>query len=231
MIIMPNPTLRAIAALIVITGYSHPLIASDSPSPFSGGVEERSERDVNDSKEEEDYVDSLRPMLMGGISIGGDHVGELDSINTTEDTVKSGGGWFLGGGFRYTASGENLSFQTGFSVHYNSDENSDGKSRISRFPIDFLLLYNFKNQSIGGGITYHISPEVEVKVKNDNLTRDMEDALGFIVEYNYRINDSYAVGAKITSIEYETKGGTDIGDEGGETLDASHFSMSAYYFY
>lgn len=228
---MTTPALRTIAALIIITGYSHPLIASDSPSPFSGGVEERSERDVNDSKEEEDYVDSLRPMLMGGISIGGDHVGDLDSINTTKDTVKSGGGWFFGGGFRYTAPGENLAFQTNLSVHYNSDENSDGKSRISRFPLDFLLLYNFKNQSIGGGITYHISPEAQVKVNNDTVTRRIEDAIGFIVEYDYRINDKYMVGARITSIEYETEGGKDVGDDGGETLDASHFSMSAYYFY
>ena len=223
--------LRAIAPIIIVSSYCNPLIASDSPSPFSGGIEERSERDINDGKEEENYVDSLRPMLIGGVSIGGEHVGELDSINTREDTVKSGGGWFFGGGFRYEFPDENMAFQSNFSIHYNSNDNKDGRSRISRFPLDFLLLYNFKNQSIGGGLTYHLSPEAKIDVKNDTLTRKMEDAMGAIVEYNYRINDNYIVGARITNIEYKTKEGKDVGDVGGEKLDASHFSMTAYYFY
>lgn len=223
--------LATISSIIIFCTYSQVLHASDSPSPFSGGTEERSERDVNDSPEEEAYIDSLRPMLLGGISIGGEHVGDLDSVNSQEDTVKAGGGWFLGGGFRYTIPGESIAFQSSFNIHYNGDDSSSGKSSITRFPLDFLLLYNFGQQSIGGGITYHLSPDAEVKVDGKTLTRKMEDAIGLLVEYNYRINDRYVVGARITDIKYKTKDSSREPDIDGEKLDAGNFAMTAYYFY
>ena len=212
------------SALLLTVCASSALGGSDSPSPFSGGTEERSEKNVNASAEAERAVDSLLPILMGGISLGGDHISDLDGIQTENDTVKAGGAWFLGGGFHYTLPGLNLAFQSTFSLHYNGDDHTEGKSRIVRFPLDFLLQYTMGKQYLGAGITYHLSPEARNTDHSFKTTVKLKDAIGLLLEYDYRITERFAVGTRLTKISYKQ-------EEGDSDIDGSNIAFVGYYFY
>ncbi len=223
-------SITIISLLAYTLGFVASSTASDRPSPFSGGTEDRSEINVSDDPDTEREVDSLVPVLMGGLSAGGDHFngmrGTSDGRPIEIDTVQAGGLWFFGGGINYTFPGRSLTFRNTFSLHYNKDSTSDGESRMVRFPIDFIFLYHKEKHRYGGGFTFHLSPEARIKTKDgtDTKTINMKDSMGAQLEYNYQIRPRYAIGARLTVIRYET-------EDTGETLSGSSAAVLGYFLY
>jgi len=72
-------------------------------------------------------------------------------------------------------------------------------------PINALGFITIPDWRFGGGLTYHISPELRSTFDNDRFTDEFNNALGAIVQIQYEPTDFFAIGLKGTFIEYELK--------------------------
>ena len=73
----------------------------------------------------------------------------------------------------------------------------------SRWPIDALLFYRLPSMRLGGGLTYHINPELTGSGVVGNVFDKFDNALGFILQADYSISERHHIGVRYTGIEYK----------------------------
>jgi len=89
--------------------------------------------------------------------------------------------------------------------NYKSDKVSASNGNISftRYPIDVMYFYQTEQWNFGGGVTYHLSPELTGSGVANGINGKFDSAFGFIAEIDFRLGDFYYVGGKFTSIDYK----------------------------
>lgn len=103
-------------------------------------------------------------------------------------------------------------FNSMSSMHSSTDN-----INFSRFPIDVLYFQRLKKWNFGGGLSYHLNP----KLTGDGINKNYDNALGYIVEIDFRLTDFFYLGGKYTDIAYKQKSnsitvdGNSIGIVGG----------------
>src|SRR5262245_49993163 len=150
------------------------------------------------------FAAEIRPMIKVGIDTGGDvlvtHVfpdGEVETIDANQ-------GFYVGGGVSILNAAKTLELEVSLTYKYNTAYGNYGQIDWTRWPLDALVFYRWSRVRVGGGLTYHLGPELKgggdaagFKVKFDN-------ALGFVLQADYRITDYLTAGVRYTAIEYET---------------------------
>lgn len=109
----------------------------------------------------------------------------------------AGDGLTISGGLVHRISDKfEVKYALGYKFSTSAAENLDVWKSV--MPLDIVPFYHSGNHRFGAGLTYHISPELEIdgfdSVKFDN-------AAGFVVEYGYK-----AFSIAYAGVDYEING-------------------------
>ncbi len=149
-------------------------------------------------------VNFIKPIIQVGFNSGGDELVTITHDYYNEAyTIDAGDGINLEMGMAIENPITN--FETQFLIGYKFDSDSNGDTTWSMIPISALAFINAEGWKFGGGLTYHISPSLEGSVTSDGslLRDDFDDALGGIVQIQYEIANTFAIGLRGTFIEYQ----------------------------
>jgi hypothetical protein len=162
----------------------------------------------------------VRFILNAAVSDGGDDLLKVSFRNADSEKIKAGGLLLFGGGVLFTPSAGPLSVQLTANYFFDSITAKNGDASFDRLPIELLAFGNFDRHRIGAGATLHLSPELEMDFdETGKLTQKFDDALGFVVQYEYKFSDQVFAGVRFTSIDYTADDVEDInGDNIGLTI-------------
>ena len=149
-------------------------------------------------------INLIKPIIQIGFNSGGDELVTITHDYYNEAyTIDAGDGINLEMGMAIENPINN--FETQFLIGYKFDSDSNGDTTWSMIPISALAFINAQGWKFGGGLTYHISPSLEGSVtSNGSLLRDdFDDALGGIIQIQYEVANSFAIGLRGTFIEYQ----------------------------
>lgn len=137
---------------------------------------------------------------------GGEELAEMNYTDGSSDSVSAGAGIGFGIGLRQTVA-EQVSVEGRLGYLSDTASGEDGFGRTVEFsfttlPVDILAHYEAGKHSIGGGLTYHMSPTLDI----DGAEFEFDNALGTLIEYQYSWSPQAAVSLKYQNISYDYKG-------------------------
>jgi len=169
-------------------------------------------------------ADELKPIVQIGYDFGG----------TTLATVEHDG--YSNSGINKVRAGQGLNLEMGavlespnlelqFLIGYKFDEESASNGEVTWDVVPFTALAMFKSRrwKFGGGVTYHLNPALEGSFKgydekgdffHDKADDVYENALGGVVQMQYRATNNLSIGVKGTFIEYKLKTDTNVRAKG-----------------
>ena len=148
----------------------------------------------------------IRPLVKAGVDVGGDTmVTAVFSDGFTEE-VRANDGFYIGGGAVIIDNARNMEYHLTLAYKFASIDGTDGDIEWSRIPLEALAFYRFSRVRLGGGLTYHINPRLEGGGSAGGLDVDFKNALGVVLQADWRVNQMIGVGARYTILEYDAEG-------------------------
>lgn len=149
---------------------------------------------------------NVQGFVGGGLAFGGDTVAEYDveyygGDDGSED-VDAGEGLFIYGGARFNFPQSNLSLQLLGGYHSAMVWGEDADVSFSRLVLDLMPFLEFEKVRLGVGLTRHVAVEFEDDGVYD-YSVDYDDATGFVIQAEWKINRMFALGVRHTKIDYE----------------------------
>jgi len=171
-----------------------------------------------------------------GITSGGDELAEAEveyNDDTIDEDIRAGELITLTGGIVVYFPRSAWSLQTSIGYHSDSVGDYDDAITFDRYPLELIPFYNFGNHRIGAGLSYHLSPELDLKdIRGPKV--EFDDALGWLVEYDYSFsgweNSGFALGIRYMWIDYEVNEVDGIRRSGFE-FDGNHAGIHANYMF
>ncbi|HZO02392.1 MAG TPA: hypothetical protein VFB93_14440 [Burkholderiales bacterium] len=163
----------------------------------------------------------IRPILKGGLDTGGDTLVSVTFVGGESDKIKANEGFYLGGGMAIIDEPRSMEYHLTVAYKIGMVSADNGDIDWTRVPLEALAFYRFAKVRIGGGLTYHLNPELEGSGVASSVNVKFKNALGFLVQADWRITQGLALGLRYTFIEYEAKSpasGTAKGDGAGLTI-------------
>jgi len=115
------------------------------------------------------------------VAIGGDTLATLEFTNGSSQDIDAGNGvTFSGGLLQHLSDSYGIKYAIGWKGSWSAAENLDVQK--SAIPIDVVPFYRNGQHRVGAGLTYHISPELDIETFG---TATFDDSTGYIVEYGY----------------------------------------------
>ena len=145
----------------------------------------------------------VKPMFKVGADFGGDELVTVTFTSGDTRTIHANDGLFLGGGVSILNDARDLEAEISLSFKFDTISASNGDVTWSRWPLDALLFYRLPSMRLGGGLTYHINPELKGSGAVGNIFDKFDDALGIILQADYSISERHHIGVRYTSIEYK----------------------------
>lgn len=158
----------------------------------------------------------LKPMLQFGYDFGGKTLATVEQFNynTGYESNKIRAGQGLS--FEAGAAIENnkKDFELQFLVGYKVDRESASNGSVTwdRIPFTTLAMVKKNRWKFGGGVTYHLNPELSGSFSgfdnagnffNDSVNDKYDNAIGGVVQVQYKMSEAVAVGLRGTFIEYK----------------------------
>ncbi len=168
-----------------------------------------------------------------GITLGGDRLSEATYMDGSTASVKAGGFYEFWAGILYEVPDYPMEAQVTLGYHSDSESASNGSMSFSRLPLEGLVFYTHDVVRIGGGLTYHLSPEHEMSLDGyTSYNTSFESALGLVFQVDFNLSDQNygpknVVGFRYVSIDYEADSvnGTPVTG----SVDGSHFGFIYQY--
>lgn len=164
-------------------------------------------------------ANALGLYLEGGLHFGGDDLIQVTYTDGSTDAIQAG--QLLSFAIGVT---EQLSYrvQGRVSLGYKYDfiRADNGDVGFSRMPLDFLAMYYKRQWMFGGGLTFHLSPEVKVDVTPSIPGPPAYDtAYGLVLAFDYNTYGYYSrdwyLGGRLTLINYKNPVGSFSGNSIG----------------
>ena len=154
----------------------------------------------------------------GGLHFGGDDLIQVTFDDGSSDTLQ--GGRLLGFAIGVT---EQVSYkvQGRVSLGYKYDfiKAGNGMVSFSRMPLDILAMYYKRRWMFGGGLTFHLSPEITVDVPSLAAPPQYDTAYGLVLAFDYNTYGYYQrdwyLGGRVTLINYKNQNGSFGGNSVG----------------
>ena len=171
-----------------------------------------------------------------GLTHGGDELAEVELIyedDSHDEDLRAGELITIAAGIVVYLPMPSWSLQT--SIGYHTDAVGDYNDDITfdRYPLELIPFYNFSNHRIGAGLSYHLSPELDLKEIGGPKV-EFDDALGWLVEYDYSFsgweNDSVVLGVRYLWIDYEVDKVNKVGTPGID-VDGNHVGIHVNYMF
>ena len=165
----------------------------------------------------------LNPMIQFGYDFGGETLATVESYDYYDgyDTSKIRAGQGLNFELGASVSSEESPMEFQFLIGYKVDRESTSNGSVTwdRIPMTALAMVKKNKWKFGGGLTYHLNPELSGSFTgydnngdyfNDSVDDEYDDALGAVVQIQYQFNKAMALGIKGTFIEYKLKNNPSI---------------------
>ena len=211
---MPNKNLAAVA--VILLGMAT-VVAAESNEPENGL--------------------RMNWFVGFGLTHGGDELAEVevfyDDDSHHDEDLRAGELITLAAGIVVYSPLPAWSMQT--SIGYHTDEVGDYDDDITfdRYPLELIPFYNFGNHRIGAGLSYHLSPELDLKEIGGPKVK-FDDALGWLVEYDYSFSGwksgGFVLGARYLWIDYEVDKVNSMRASGVE-IDGNHVGVHIDYMF
>jgi hypothetical protein len=163
----------------------------------------------------------IRPVLRMAAEFGGDTIVNATFTDGSTQKVRAHQGVALGGGASWVNDAKDIEVEVTVSYKFAMIDASNGDIEWTRVPLDGLVFYRWDKFRLGGGLTYHMNPKLEGSGVVGGLNVKFDNALGAIVQADWRITDQFNLGVRYTKLEYEAKApasGTAKSDGFGVTL-------------
>jgi hypothetical protein len=137
---------------------------------------------------------------------GGEKLVEMEYTDGSSDSVSAGAGIGFGAGLRQSVA-EQVSIEGRLGYLSDTASGKDGFGRTVEFtfstlPVDILAHYEAGKHSIGGGLTYHMNPSLDI----DGTEFEFDNAMGTLIEYQYSWSPKAALSVKYQNISYDYEG-------------------------
>jgi len=171
-----------------------------------------------------------------GLTHGGDELAEVEVSyydDTHDEDLRAGELITIAAGIVIYFPLPSWSLQT--SIGYHSDEvgDYDDDIKFDRYPLELIPFYNFGNHRLGAGLSYHLSPELNLKDIGGPKV-EFDDALGWLVEYDYSFsgweNGGVVLGIRYLWIDYEVEKVSNVHVSGVE-VDGNHVGVHINYMF
>ena len=144
--------------------------------------------------------------LQAGLHFGGDELGTVTFTSGETESLKAGELFSLSAGVGFDVT-ENLESRFLAGLKFDMIDAENGTVDFTRYPLEALLMYKASEEIlIGGGLSYHLNPSVSGEGFAAGADIDFDNALGFVLEFDYQLPTDVYFGVKLTSIDYEVAG-------------------------
>lgn len=160
------------------------------------------------------FATDLKPMLQFGYDFGGKTLATVehyDYYNGYQNSkIRAGQGLSFEAGAVIENPQSNLELQFLVGYKFDRESNYDGSLTWDQIPFSALAMFKSNRWKFGGGMTYHLNPELSGSTVGDNnfngsINDEYDNAIGGIVQVQYNVSDAAAIGLRGTFIEYELK--------------------------
>jgi hypothetical protein len=149
----------------------------------------------------------VRPFVKAGYDFGGDKLAEVTFTDGDTESIRANEGFYFGGGASIVTDAGTQEIELSIAYKVGSVNGSNGDVEFRRFPLEALWFYRFEKVRLGGGLTYHLNPELDGSgVVGGGLDAKFDDALGLVLQADYRFGEKLTVALRYTSIEYQVSG-------------------------
>lgn len=176
------------------------------------------------------HVGPALALDLGGVLYLNTDFGGDTLIETSEGDIKAGGLVHIAGGLSFSEYGsDHLETQLTFGMKADSVSGSNGTASFYRWPVELLQFYKQGRFRLGGGLTYHMNPEVECDIDHPtagcHYTVPFDDVLGYVLQTDFVMDfpegaalREITMGARYTAIDYEYAGASVDGNSIGLSL-------------
>jgi hypothetical protein len=156
----------------------------------------------------------LRPMVKFGTEWGGNTivVAEFDDGDT--ETIGAHEGFYLGGGVALLPEATNLEIDLSLAFKFATIDARNGDIEWTRWPLEALVFYRWPRWRLGAGPVYHLAPTLDGDGVAGDLKVRFKNALGAVLQADWRITDGMSLGARYTFLRYDAK---DPAEEGARS--------------
>lgn len=147
---------------------------------------------------------NIKGVINLGADFGGDELVDVVFFGGDTEDINAGELLSISAGVIFDSEVSETHLTVGYK--FDSVNAVNGDIDWKRYPLDLLYLYKLKKFRVGGGLTYHLSPELKGDGFAAGLQADYDDALGFLIQTNYNFTDNFSLGLRYTIIEYEGDG-------------------------
>jgi hypothetical protein len=165
-----------------------------------------------------------------GVTYGGEKLAEVEldyDGERVEHELRAGNLITITGGVVVYLPLPVWSLQSSIGYHVDEVNWDDGEVQFDRYPLELIPFYNFGKHRIGAGISYHLSPEADLKELGGPKV-EFDDALGWLVEYDFKFSGwekrGFVVGARYMWIDYQVDKVNGTRVSGGE-VDGNHVGV------
>ncbi|NNL56832.1 MAG: hypothetical protein HKO71_03705 [Pseudomonadales bacterium] len=155
-----------------------------------------------------------------GLTFGGEKLAEVEFENYDHDIeredIRAGELFMFSGGAVYTQ--DTLQLQGTIGYHVDGIFGHNGDAGFTRWPLELLAFLNTPQWRLGGGITHHLNPKLDIDIDNSTDVRvNFKNATGVVLQADYRLSEQFNIGLRHTAIEYETDDANNVEIEGDHT--------------
>lgn len=145
----------------------------------------------------------VKPFLKAGIDLGGDRIVDVVFTDGSRDSIKANEGFYFGGGASIVNDAGTIEVELSVSYKTAAVTGDNGDVDFGRFPLEALIFYRLEKFRLGGGLTYHVDPNVDGSGILSSVNLDFDNALGLVLQGDYRFGEHFTLGLRYTSIKYE----------------------------
>jgi hypothetical protein len=164
----------------------------------------------------------VRPFFQAGADFGGDTLVNVTFTDGSTASVKANEGFYFGGGASIVTDSKLVEIELSLAYKFSMINASNGDIDWTRWPLEALVFYRLDKVRLGGGLTYHLNPEVDGSGVATPLNIKFDDALGFVLQADYRLSDKMAIGMRYTNLKYEVDGSSASAKSNGLGFTFSH---------
>lgn len=152
------------------------------------------------------HAEALSTVIRGSAELGGEKLATVVYEDGYEDTTRAGDGFqfAIGVGIEHGLSWYSQA-TIGYKIGGSTGDNGD--LDLTSVPLEVMTFHQTPRWRLGAGVTYMANPKMNGSGVLEGLDVAFEDAMGFIVEYDWRFaNDPrFFLGVRGTAIDFETE--------------------------
>jgi len=179
----------------------------------------------------------LKWLVGVGLTHGGDELAEVEldfDGDSIDEDLRGGELITLAAGAVVYLPLPAWSLQTSIGYHFDEVSADNGDITFERYPLELIPFYNIRNHRLGAGLSYHLSPELDLG-ELDGSKVEFDNALGWLIEYDYSFSGwqsgGFVVGLRYLWIDYKVEKVDNKNVSGGFEFDGNHVGVHVDYMF